>query len=85
MGSLGTAYLIEIILYLSKKDNYLIYMKNLDKTTYSVLAKKFDANVETLKSNIRKASAAANISENKKVCMHLTPKNVIIYVLEKIK
>lgn len=84
IGSLGTLYLIEIITYLSSKKNYLEYMKSLEKTTYSVIAKKFNVNIETLKSNIRKASATANESENKKTNMYLTPKTVTSYVLERI-
>lgn len=85
IGNLGTIYLIEIILYLSGKDNYLQYMKNLERSTYSVIAKKFNVNLETFKSNIRKASANANSSENKSVSINLTPKTVTSYVLEKIK
>lgn len=84
IGSLGTLYLIEIIAYLSSKEDYLQYMKSLERTTYSVIAKRFNVNVETLKSNIRKASATANKSENKRVSMVLTPKTVTSYVLEKI-
>lgn len=74
-----------MISFLSSRRNYLEYMKNLEKTTYPVMAKKLNVNVETLKSNIRKASATANSSENKIVNMVLTPKSVTSYVLEKIK
>lgn len=85
IGNIGTIYLIEIILYLSSKKDYLQYIKNLEKTTYTVMAKKLNVNLETLKSNIRKASATANSSEKKNVSINLTPKNVTSYVLEKIK
>lgn len=85
MGNLGTIYLIEVIMYLSSKENYLEYMRNLEKSTYTVIAQKLNVNLETLKSSIRKASATANnISNNKEVNMFLTPKNVAGYVLEKI-
>lgn len=85
MGSLGTIYLIEIILYLNSQKNYLEYMKNLEKSTYTIIAQQFNVNLETLKSSIRKASAAANSSEFKSINMVLTPKSVTGYVLEKIK
>lgn len=85
MGSLGTIYLIEIILYLNSQKNYLEYMKNLEKSTYTIIAQKFNVNLETLKSSIRKASAAANTSENKDINMILTPKSVAGYVLEKMR
>lgn len=84
IGSLGTLYLIEVIAYLSSKEDYLQYMKSLEKNAYTVIAKRFNVNIETLKSNIRKASATANKSRNKKVNMSLTPKTVTSYVLERI-
>lgn len=84
IGSIGTLYLIETIAFISSKEDYLQYLRSLEKTTYSIIAKEFNVNVETLKSDIRKASATANKSKNKNVSMSLTPKAVTSYVLEKI-
>lgn len=77
-------YLIEIIAYLNGKEDYLEYMKSLEKTTYPIIAKKFNVNIETFKSNIRKASATANKSKSKRVNISITPKTVTCYVLERI-
>lgn len=85
IGNLGTVYLIEIIYYLSTKKNYMKYVRNLERTTYVVIAKRFDVNIGTFMSCIRKASMTANNSRTQETNMVLTPKNVIIYVLEKIK
>ncbi len=84
IASIGTLYLIEVITYLSYKEDYWQYMKSLEKSTYTIVAQKFNVNVETLKSDIRKASVTANKSKNKKVTMSLTPKAVACYVLERI-
>lgn len=82
--SLGTLYLIEIILYLSEKENYLKQWNNLEKNVYQIIAKKLGVSVDMIKTNIQKASMAADVLSENKMHMHLTPKNVISYVLDKM-
>ncbi len=85
IGSLGTIYLIETIAYLDNQENYLECLKRLNSSTYPIIAQKLGINMETLKSNMQKASVVANSQRTNKIIGHLTPKNTIYYVLSKIK
>lgn len=85
IGSIGTVYLIEIIEYLDSKKDYLERLKKLNSTTYPIIANKLGIKIDTLKSNIQKATIAANSQRINDEIDHLTPKTTISYILAKIK
>ena len=83
---LGTLYLTEVIDFISNQENYIEYLKSMERTTYNVIADRFNVNVETLKSDIRKACIKASKvkTRGRKAVKSFAPKNITCYVLEKI-
>ena len=52
----GTLYLIDSIEMIYNQENYIKTLSNLDKNVYSFIAKKYNVNKSTLKSDITKAT-----------------------------
>lgn len=81
---------IEII---SKSEEYMKLLKNLEKNVYKQIAKKYDKNEKTLKSDIIKATNNMNEikfsknmnNKNRYIKLKQTPKMVISNIVDKIK
>lgn len=55
-ANIGTIFIIDIIEYICNNDNYIELLKNLEKNVYTRIAEKYDMNINTLKSDIAKAT-----------------------------
>lgn len=84
---IGTVYLIDAI-YICYTFSRSIYKVNLEKDIYTELSLKYNKNIKTIKSDIIKATNAADI-QNTQTMKHnnfkLTPKIVIWMTLKRIE
>lgn len=89
ISNIGTIYLIDAIEFICNQTNYINVMSNLENNVYTIIAKKNNTNIMTLKSNIIKATNNMyNIrcSEDKKnKHLKITPKMVICNISDKIR
>lgn len=88
-ANIGSLYLLDVIEFICKSDNYIQTLLNLEKNVYIHIAKIYNKNVKTLKSDIAKATKKMyetrcfkypNEKDN-----NLTPKTVINSVVDKMK
>ena len=92
-ANVGTIYLLDAIETICMSDDYIALLVNLEKNVYKQIAKRYNVNEKTLKSDIYKATNKMNeikdfknASKKEKINeTKLTPKIVINNIVDKIK
>lgn len=88
LSNIGTLYLIDCILLIYESDDYLRMISNLNKNVYKIIAKRYNANLSTFKSNISKATDSMlkkmYLRKPSARNMKISPKVIISEVLYKI-
>lgn len=55
-ANIGTIFIIDVIEFICKSDDYIEMLMNLEKNVYIPIAKKYNMNLKTFKSDIAKAT-----------------------------
>lgn len=92
-ANIGTIYLLDAIEIICMSEDYMNLLVNLEKNVYKQIAKRYNVNEKTLKSDIYKATnkmneikSYKNVNEkNKEIVSKQTPKIVINNIVDKIK
>lgn len=93
MANIGTIYILDAIEIICMSDDYIALLVNLERNVYRQIAKRYNVNEKTLKSDIYKATNKMNeikdlknTSKKDKIKKSkLTPKIVINNIVDKIK
>lgn len=93
MANIGTIYKLDAIEIICMSDDYIALLVNLERNVYRQIAKRYNVNEKTLKSDIYKATNKMNeikdlknTSKKDKIKKSkLTPKIVINNIVDKIK
>ena len=93
MANIGTIYILDAIEIICMSDDYIALLVNLERNVYRQIAKRYNVNEKTLKSDIYKATNKINeikdlknTSKKDKIKKSkLTPKIVINNIVDKIK
>ena len=93
MANIGTIYILDAIEIICMSDDYIALLVNLGRNVYRQIAKRYNVNEKTLKSDIYKATNKMNeikdlknTSKKDKIKKSkLTPKIVINNIDDKIK
>lgn len=93
-ANIGTIYILDAIEIICKSKEYMKLLKNLEQNVYVQIAKKYNKNEKTLKSDIIKATNRMNdikylknMNENKNKTINIkkTPKMIISDIVDAIK
>ena len=89
IGNVGALYIADSIEYICESENYRKILSNLDKNVYPIIAERHKVNIDTLKSDIIKATNKAYenacVKNINKMINKSTPKMIItkiVYVLK---
>ena len=93
MANIGTIYILDAIEIICMSDDYIALLVNLERNVYRQIAKRYNVNEKTLKSDIYKATNKMNVIKDLKNTSKkdkikkskLTPKIVINNIVDKIK
>lgn len=88
-ANVGSLYLLDVIEFICKSDDYIKLLLSLEKNVYTHIAKKYNKNIKTLKSDIAKAtkkmSETREIKYPNEINDNLTTKSVISSIVENFK
>lgn len=89
MANIGTIYLLDAIEIVCNSNNPIDLMLNLEKNVYKLIAKKYNKNEKTIKSDIIKATNKMNetkeLKSSNKILLKYTPKMVINEIVDKLR
>lgn len=88
LSNIGTIYLLDTIEIICNSKSPINLLLNLENNVYTVISKKYNKNMKTIKSDIVKATNKMYdtkcLEDSKMKYQKLTPKTIIIDIVDKI-